>query len=267
MSATKTLTDFGHELRRWRDARRYSQLALAGVAEISQRHLSFLETGRSKPSREMVLHLGRVLDVPLRDQNHLLTAAGFSPEYSERSLDDPTLEDVRRTLSTVVEAHRHIPAYVVDRGWDLVLANSTALHLLAAAGVDLAPEIAANAMRAVLHPEGLRPIIVDWEHLATVVMHRLDAEVAARPFDDRLRSLADEARSYPGVAELPDAPPTPTSGDLILPMVLASPAGTLRLISMIATIGAAFDVTLEELRLETLLPADRPTETILKGLT
>ncbi len=266
MTDTTMVTTFGDELRRWRDARRYSQLALVGEAEVSQRHLSFLETGRSKPSREMVLHLARVLELPLRDQNNLLAAAGFSPEYAERSLDDPDLDEVRHVLETVVNAHGHIPAYVVDRGWDLVLSNDAALGLAALAGIDMPLEVATNVMRTCFHPDGLRRFIVGWEGFATVLVHRLEREAIERPFDERLNALAVEARTYPGVAELPARPPLPSGNDLLLPMVLDTPAGELRLISMVATIGAAFDVTLEELRLETLLPADRQTEQILRGL-
>ncbi|MEO0494293.1 MAG: helix-turn-helix transcriptional regulator [Actinomycetota bacterium] len=266
MSTTTAVTTFGDELRRWREARRFSQLALAADADVSQRHLSFLETGRSRPSREMVLHLGRALDLPLRDQNNLLVTAGFSAEYAERSLDDPDLDDVRSILETVVNAHGHIPAYVVDRGWDLLLANPAALRLAALSGIELDPEVATNVMRTCFHPDGLRRVIVGWESLATVLMHRLEREAIERPFDERLATLVAEARTYPGVVELPDRPSLPSGNDLLVPMVVRSELGELRLISMIGTIGAAFDVTLEELRLETLLPADRRTEQILTQL-
>ena len=259
-AATTTVVTFGEELRRWRDARRYSQLALASAAEVSQRHLSFLETGRSRPSREMVLHLARTLELPLRDQNTLLATAGHAPEYAERTLDDPDLDDVRHVLETVVDAHGSIPAYVVDRGWDLVLANAASMQLAALSGIDVPLDVGLNAMRLCLHPEGLRPAVVEWERFATVLMHRLEREAIERPFDERLAALVAEARTYPGVVDLPDRPPLPSGDDLVVPLVLDTPAGELRFISMIATIGAAFDVTLEELRLETLLPADRQTE-------
>ena len=266
MTDASLAASFGEELRRWRDARRYSQMALAAEADVSQRHLSFLETGRSKPSRPMVLHLARVLELPLRDQNNLLVTAGYSPEYPERSLDDPDLDEVRHILDTVVSAHGHTPAYVVDRGWDLVLANKSAMSLASLVGIDMPPEVAMNAMRTCFHPDGLRNSIVGWEGFATVLLHRLEREAVARPFDERLSAVALEARTYPGVADLPDRPPQPSGNDLLVPMVVDTPLGRLRLISMIATIGAPFDVTLEELRLETLLPADRTTETILKDL-
>ena len=259
-----TTIPFGDELRRWREARRLSQLALASDADVSQRHLSFLETGKSKPSREMVLHLGRAMDLSLRDQNSLLVTAGFSAEYSERGLDDPDLDEVRHVLEVVLAAHGHIPAYVIDRGWDLVLANPASLSVAALAGVDPPLEVATNVMRTCFHPDGLRSKVSDWERFATVLLHRLEREIVDRPFDERIAALLTEARSYPGVADLPARAPLPTGNDLMVPLQLETEHGTLRFISMIATIGAPFDVTLEELRIETLLPADRQTETVLR---
>lgn len=261
--ATMTIP-FGAELRRWREARRLSQLALAGHADVSQRHLSFLENGKSKPSREMVLHLGRVMDLSLRDQNTLLVTAGFSAEYAERGLDDPDLDEVRRILDVILAAHGHIPAYVIDRGWDLVMANNASLSVAALAGLDPPAEVSTNVMRTCFHPDGIRSRVHDWERFAAVLLHRLEREIVDRPFDDRLADLLTEARSYPGVSELPSRQPLPSGNDLMVPMQLESDHGTLRFISMIATIGAPFDVTLEELRIETLLPADRLTESVLR---
>jgi transcriptional regulator with XRE-family HTH domain len=261
--ATTTIS-FGEELRRWRDARRISQLALAGDADVSQRHLSFLETGKSKPSREMVLHLGRALDLSLREQNSLLVTAGFSAEYTERGLDDPDLDEVRHVLEVVLAAHGHIPAYVVDRGWDLILANPASLSIAVLAELDPPLEVATNVMRTCFHPAGLRSKVLDWERFATMVLHRLEREIVDRPFDDRLADLLDEARTYPGVADLPVRDPLPSGNDLMVPLQLVTAHGTLRFISVIATIGAPFDVTLEELRIETLLPADRVTEAVMR---
>lgn len=259
-----TTISFGEELRRWREARRLSQLALASDADVSQRHLSFLENGKSKPSREMVLHLGRAMELSLRDQNALLVTAGFSAEYSERGLDDPDLDDVRHVLDIVLAAHGHIPAYVVDRGWDLVMANPASLSLAAVAGLDPPLEVATNVMRTCFHPDGIRSRVPDWERFATVLLHRLEREIVDRPFDDRLADVLVEARSYPGVADLPMRHPLPSGNDLMVPLQLETDHGTLRFISMIATIGAPFDVTLEELRIETLLPADRTTEAVMR---
>lgn len=266
MAAQTATITFGEELRRWRDARRYSQLALAAESDVSQRHLSFLETGRSHPSREMVLHLGRVLDLGLRDQNLLLAAAGYADEYTERGLDDPDLDEVREVLNRVLDGHGHIPAYVVDRGWDIVMSNMAALNLMTVAGADIPLRVAVNAMRTCFHPKGIRAHVVDWERLAAVLLHRLERELIERPFDDRIGSLLAEARSYPGVAELPSRQPLPSGDDLLVPMQIETPHGSLRLISMVATIGAPFDITLEELRIETLLPADLATEQILRAI-
>jgi len=263
MASTTTAT-FGDELRRWRTTRRMSQLDLAVAAEVSQRHVSFLETGRSKPSPEMVVHLGGVLDMALRDQNALLAAAGFAPAFAERGLDDPDLDQVRHVLDTLLAAHGHYPAYVVDRGWDLVLANPAALLVTGFLGSDTAPEIVGNAMRLSLHPDGIKPYVADWERFATTLLHRLEREVAHRPQDERLVALLEEARTYPDVAELPDRPLMPDGNDLLVPVHLRLGDLELRFFTTIATIGAPFDVTLEELRLETLLPADAETETFLR---
>lgn len=257
---------FADELRRWREARRFSQLALSAEAEVSQRHLSFLETGRSKPSREMVLHLGRSLDLSLRDQNNLLVTAGYAAEYRERSLDDPDLDEVRHILEVVLAAYGSIPAYVIDRGWDIVLANPAALALASLAPKDVPLEIAANAMRLSLHPDGLRDQVVDWPQFAATLMHRLEREAIERPFDERVAALLAEAKSLPGMQHLPERPAWSSGHDLMVPLQVQSKSATLTFVSMIATIGAPFDITLEELRLETLLPADAETEAALRDL-
>ena len=269
MAATSTTAHpgtFGDELRRWRTTRRMSQLDLAVAAEVSQRHVSFLETGRSRPSPEMVVHLATALDLALRDQNALLVSAGFAPAYPERGLDDPELDQVRGVLHTLLTAHGHFPAYVVDRGWDIVLANPAA-SLVAALGDGIDPAVGGNAMRLVLHPEGIRDLIVNWEQLAAALLHRFEREVAHRPHDGRLTALADEVAGYPGVAELPDRPMLPTGDDLLVPVHVRLDDVDLRLFTTIATIGAPFDVTLEELRLETLLPADEATDAFLRAVT
>ena len=261
--ATRTAT-FGDELRRWRTARRMSQLDLAVAAEVSQRHVSFLETGRSKPSPEMVVHLGGVLDMSLRDQNALLTAAGFSPAFAERGLDDPDLDQVRHVLETLLAAHGHYPAYVVDRGWDLVLANPAALLLTALVDPGTPPDVAGNILRMTLHPAGIKPFVVDWDRLATALLHRLEREVAHRPHDERIVALMEEVTGYPGIAELPARAMLPDGNDLLVPVHVRVDGRDLRFFTTIATIGAPFDVTLEELRIETLLPADADTEAFLR---
>jgi transcriptional regulator with XRE-family HTH domain len=256
---------FGDELRRWRDARRFSQLALAAAAGVSQRHLSFLETGRSKPSRDMVLHLAHTLELPLRAQNVLLATAGYSPEYTERPLDDPELDEVRRVLQTALDGQLPFPARVVDREWDIVLANAAWAQLALLCGIDVPVDVGKNALRLCLHPDGIRPAIVDWEPFALSLIHRLEREAVRRPFDERLGALVAEVQTYPGIADLPDRVLCAPSDDLMVPIVLETVVGRLQFVSMTAVLGAPFDITIEELHIETLLPADRHTEYALRG--
>ena len=258
---------FGDELRGWRDRRRRSQLDLATEAGVSQRHLSFLETGRSKPSREMVLHLAGVLEVPLREQNTLLTAAGFAPQYAERGLDDPDLDQVRHVLEVLLEAHDPFPAYVVDRTWNLVLANDAAVGFVSMlVDPSVMAELGGNVLRVSLHPEGLRSVVVNWDASAAAIVQRLTREVADRPGDEDLAQLLDEVTAYPGVDAIEALPSLPSGEDLLIPLHIRTDDLDLRFFTTIATIGAPFDITLEELRLETLLPADRPTEETLREL-
>ncbi len=259
----KTAT-FGEELRRWRTTRGVSQLDLAVTAEVSQRHLSFLETGRSKPSPEIVVHLGRTLDLGLRDQNLLLGAAGYAPAYAERGLDDPDLDQVRDVLTNLVAAHGHFPAYIVDRQWDLVLANPMALLIMGAVDPPPPASVAANLFRLTLHPEGLRPMIVNWEQVATTLIHRLEREVTHSPNDSGLQALFDEIRAYPGIESLPTRSLLPEGNDLLVPVHASLGGIELRFFTTITTIGAPFDITLEGLRLETLLPADAETDSFLR---
>ncbi len=257
---------FGDLLRSRRRAARLSQLDLAVAAGVSQRHISFLETGRSLPSREMVVHLAVALDVPLRERNVWLTAAGYAPLYPERSLDEPSMGHLRHVLERLLDAHRPFPAYVVDRRWNIVLANTAAGRLTALlvdpAGADFAQ---GNIARLTLHPEGLRPHIANWRQVASVLVQRLEREAAHRPGDDEMAALLDEVRSYPEVADL-DQPELPTAVLLAVPLHLRHPEFELELLTTITTFGAAWDVTLEELRLETLLPADPASEDTLRRL-
>ena len=261
-----TTGTFGDLLRGWRQARRLSQLELATVAEVSQRHLSFLETGRSAPSREMVVHLATALQAPLRDRNAWLIAAGFAPVYSEQGLDEPAMEQIRHMLELILAAHEPFPAYVIDRAWNLVLTNQAAGALttrLVAPGA--AALFGGNVMRLSLHPEGLRRHLVNWEQAASALLDRLQRETAERPTDGSLEALLDEVRTYPGVADLSDRRPLPSGTELLLPLHLRIEGKDLKLFTTIATIGAPYDVTLEELRLETLFPMDADSETMLRS--
>ncbi len=257
---------FGTELKRWRQHRRYSQLDLANRAEVSQRHLSFLETGRSRPSPEMIEHLSVALDVPLRARNALFELAGFASAYSEEPLDGDALAQVRQGLETLVLAHDPFPAYVIDRSWNLLIANTSAVLLTGLLlPQDSGMELAGNVLRLFMHPGGARSSVANWVEAATVLLERLSAECAANPTDDQLAELFDEIVGYEGVDALAEAASSPTVPFLTSIHVLTESVD-LRLYTAISSLAGAGDVTLEELRLETLLPADQHTADELRRL-
>lgn len=253
----------GRLLREWRRRRNLSQLELASGAAVSARHLSFIETGRARPSREMVLHLADRLDVPLRERNRLLLAAGHAPLFGEHGLDDAEMAAVRDALDRFLAAHDPYPALVVDRHWDLVRANA-ALGLLTA-GADpalLAPP--ANALRVALHPDGMAPRIVNLAEWSGHLLHRLRRQHAVTG-DTRLRDLHDELATYPGVDAGDDrGAGTADPAAILLPLRLRHPDGELSLLSTVTVFGTALDVTLSELTVEAFYPADDATARILR---
>nr|WP_232344105.1 helix-turn-helix transcriptional regulator [Actinoplanes awajinensis] len=248
-------------MRTWRTRRRVSQLELATRAGTTQRHVSFIESGRSAPGREMIIRLAESLDVPIRDRNDLLLAAGFAPAYPESGLDDQRLAPVRIALDRILQGHLPYPAVVVDRHGDLVSANAGFAMLTR--GVDpalLTPPV--SVPRVLLHPRGLAPRIVNLGEWARHVIDRVRAESLRNP-DDRLRSLAAELDGY--------APPRPRQlppGHLgfAVPLRLRAGDRELRLITTLTHFGTATDVTVAELRLEAFLPEDEPTATALAEL-
>ncbi len=255
---------FGEHLRYWRQHRRMSQLDLAGEAEVSTRHLSFVETGRALPSREMVLRLAERLDVPLRERNALLVAAGYAPMYRERPLDDPALAAARNAVDLILKSHEPFPALAVDRHWNLLAGNAMLPHLLQ--GVDpslLRPP--ANVLRISLHPLGLAPMIVNlgqWRHH---LLERLRQQVQATG-DATLAALLEELRAYPVPA---DAHDTRLEGELLgvaMPFRFRTALGVLSFISTTTVFGTPVDVTLQELALETFFPADADTAAALRTL-
>lgn len=259
----------GQMLRHWRQHRRWSQLDLACEADISTRHLSFLETGRAQPSREMLLRLADQLDVPLRERNVLLVAAGFAPTFRERALDDPELAQARAAIELVLAAQAPNPALAVDRHWNLVTANASAQRLLT--GIDaalLAPPL--NVLRASLHPAGLAPRIVNLAEWRAHVLHRLRRQIAASG-DAALAALLAELEALPAPADAPAAPAQPAAGGLplssvVVPLQLRSPLGTLSFFSTTMVFGTAVDITLAELVLESFFPADAATAQALAEL-
>jgi transcriptional regulator with XRE-family HTH domain len=251
----------GTLLRDWRQRRRMSQLDLALEAGVSARHLSFLETGRSKPSREMVLHLSDQLEVPLRDRNQLLLAAGFSPAFAERPLDAHEMSPVREALDRILKGHEPYPAVVVDRWWDLAAANAGIAMLTA----EVAPHLMeppVNALRVTLHPDGMAPRIRNLPEWRAHLLDRLRRQVTVT-HDDRLAALHAELSDYPGgEASLPAHEP-----GIAVPLRVVVAGTELSFFSTISTFGTAVDITLAELAIEAFFPADEATSDYLLNAT
>jgi transcriptional regulator with XRE-family HTH domain len=258
MAVTAAPSPVGELLRSWRQRRNLSQLELALSAEVSARHVSFLETGRARPSREMVIRLAEELEVPLRERNALLLAAGYAPVYAERQLDAPEMGPVREALDRFLRAHEPYPALVVDRYHNLIAAND-ALDLLLE-GVD--PELLeppANGMRIALHPRGMAPRTLNLPEWSAHLLQRVRRE-AHLTGDPKLASLYDELASYPGVQIVP-AHGEPDPADIVLPLRLLDTDGEseLRFFSTLSTFGTAADITLSELAIEAFYPANAHT--------
>lgn len=247
-------------MRYWRGARKWSQLDLAAEAEISSRHLSFLETGRAQPSRDMVLRLAEVLDVPLRERNPLLAAAGFAPMYRETDLGSPQMAAVRKSIEFLLEHHNPYPAVLVDRHWNLKLQNRAATVALAHFVDVVAPPI--NVMRAMF---GMRPFITNWDEIAPVMIQRLHREALAAG-DARSRALLDEILRMDGIPAEWRVPDLDHEPPVIVPLCLRRGELELRLFSAVTTLGTPVDITLQELRLETFFPADDATDETLREL-
>lgn len=252
----------GQLLRRWRQTRRLSQLELAIQAEVSTRHLSFVETGRAAPSREMLLHLAEHLDVPLRDRNELLLAAGYAPAYSAAAIDSPRLSAVREAIRQILAGHEPYPAVVVDRAWRLVDGNSSVAVLTEGVAPHLlTPPV--NVMRLTLHPDGMAPRIANLPEWRAHLLDRLRRELVTG--DDELAALYDELRGYPGGEPGPDAE-VPGPGDFAVPLRLRHPDRELAFFSTTATFGTPLDVTVAELVIESFFPADEETRKYLQSL-
>ena len=265
--ATVTSQAIGALLREWRERRRLTQLELALEAGISTRHLSFVETGRSKPGREMLLRILERLEVPFREQNRLLLAAGHAPGFPERSLEDPELQPVRDALDVILRRHEPYPAVAVDRAWNLVAANSPMYALTGAVDVDpalLEPPI--NVMRVGLHPRGLAPLMVNLGDWHAHWLGRLERQLAATG-DKELAALIEEIAGYP----VPEPERDPASGlggtEILGPVRMRGPGGgEVSFFGMFATFDTPFEVTTSELAIELLFPADGATAELLKTL-
>ena len=259
MAAAVEPAGAGHLLREWRRRRNLSQLALASGSAVSTRHLSFIETGRARPSREMVLHLAERLELPLRERNRLLLAAGYAPVFPERSLTDDDLAPVREALERFLAAHEPYPAVVVDRGWNLVLANEAASTLTDGVAAELlAPP--ANVLRAALHPEGMAPHIANFAEWSGHLLHRLRRQIELTG-DDDLARLYDEVTAYQDVSLEP--PAAGSAADLVLPLRLRDGERELSFFSTVTTFGTPVEITLSELSVEAFYPADSETAAAL----
>ncbi|SRR6266508_1063600 len=261
----------GAMLRDWREDRRRSQMDLAIDVGVSTRHLSFVETGKSKPSPELVLAIAEHLDVPLRERNAMLLAAGYAPRYQQTPLDDEALASVRSALSELIRAHDPYPALVVDRHWNMVMANTGAMALVATVATHLL-EPPLNVYRATLHPEGMAPHIANLDEWAHYLLGTLDRQVAVTR-DPALRALLDEVSGYPNIAELRQAWRTRSNvPTVVVPLKLRVPdgdGGTLiqSWFSTNTSIGTPADITLDELHVELFHPADEATAALVGGRT
>ncbi|WP_100839088.1 helix-turn-helix domain-containing protein [Kitasatospora fiedleri] len=252
----------GPLLAQWRRRRRVSQLELANLAGVSARHVGFVETGRAQPSREMVLRLAEHLEVPLRERNALLMAAGYAPVFREKPLDDPAMRPVLEAVRRVLRGHHPYPALAVDGRWDIVAANAAfdlftegvAAHLL---------EPPVNALRLVLHPDGMAPRMVNLGQWRGKLLTRL-ARCAA--LDERLRPLYEELQGYPCDQPVPEVD-VPGPDDIMVPLELRCGDQVLTFIATLATFGTARDVTISELLIESFFPADDRTAAHLNALT
>lgn len=265
MSTTQT-HPVGNLLREWRQRRRKSQLDLALDADISTRHLSFVETGRSAPSRDMVLRLAEQLEVPLRERNALLVAAGYAPVFPERPLADPALEAVRRAVDVVLKGHEPYPALAVDRHWTLVASNAAVAPLLGGADPSLLqPPV--NVLRLSLHPAGLAPRIANLAEWRAHILGRLRRQVESTA-DPVLADLLSELRGYPAGG---DQPPGFVRAErdyagVVVPLEFMTGTGVLAFFSTTTIFGTPVDITLSELAIESFFPADAPTAEALRHL-
>jgi transcriptional regulator with XRE-family HTH domain len=258
----------GRLLRQWRAQRGLSQLDLAGEAGISARHLSFVETGRAQPSREMVLLLSRALDVPLRDRNELLVAAGYAPVYRQTDLAAPAMAHVRRALDFILRQQEPYPALVLDRHWDVLAVNEgtarVQAHFLDAAAV--AELGSPNALRLMFHPRAFRPFIVNWEATAASLIQWLHRDAVSGLGDGRTRALLDELLAYPDVPRQWRRLDLDVSTAPFLSIELRRGETTLRYFTTLTSLGTPHDITLQELRIESFFPADEATEEATRRL-
>jgi transcriptional regulator with XRE-family HTH domain len=250
----------GRLLKHWRQVRRKSQLTLSLEADVSPRHLGFIEVGRAKPSREMVLTLAKALDVPLRERNDLLLAAGFAPMYRETGLSEPAMAQARRALDSILRQQEPFPAVVMDRYWNILLTNDGATRFFGLF-VDLAAEPApANVLRLMFDPAKLRAFVENWESVAEALIQRVHREAVGGAPDSRTAALLQELLSYPGVPRRWQVPDLTAVSMPFLPVEFRTSDQVMRFFSTVTTLGTPQDITLQEIRIECFFPGDPSTE-------
>ena len=257
-------TGFPLLLKLWRQKRRMSQLELALSSGVSQRHVSFLEKGRAKPSRSMILQLSETLEVPLRDRNEWLTAAGFAPIFRARPLDDPQMNQIMSAVRMILTNHEPFPAIALDRAWNIRLANKSFDTMSAMLGQDLWQRVGGkerNLMRLFFHPSGIRPLVTNWSAIAPLLWHRARREADALGGDEMKQVLAELA-PYQDDATIWTAEGTALVP--VLPFNIEKDGLRISLFTVIATFGTAQDVTADELRIESLFPADAATDALFR---
>ena len=260
-----TAATFTTLLKSWRKQRGFSQLALAMASNVSQRHLSFLESGRSHPSRDMILWLGAVLEIPFRDQNTLLTAAGFAPVFVESDLSAPELAPVRQALDFMLHQQEPYPAIVMDRYWNQLQINQAAQRLFASLVTPeqlaecCSPSGQLNLMKAMFHPQALRPVVDNWPAAATVLIRRVHREAVATGENSFSHTLFQELLKFPDVRPLWQTNEVETWQAPLLTVTFKIKQQKLSFFSTLATLGTPYDITLQELRIESLFPADQLT--------
>ncbi len=254
VSAASAAVPVGLMLREWRTRRRISQLELSSETGVSTRHLSFIENGRARPSRDMVMRLAECLELPLRERNALMLAAGYAPAYAQTPLSAESMRDVRASLYSLVDAHQPCPALVADHAWNLVLANDAALSFAEGVSDELMTD-PINIIRLVMHPAGLRSRVANFADYSEHVLIRLHRQLRATG-DPAIRDLIRECQAYPGIGR-----PRGSSHAIapVLALRLATDATVLSFFTVVSTLGAPYDVTLDEIVIESFFPADAAT--------
>jgi transcriptional regulator with XRE-family HTH domain len=264
-SAAAAAPPAGDQLRAWRTRRRLSQMEVALTAGVSPRHLSFIETGRASASADVLVALAEVLQMPLRERNALLLAAGFAPRYPQTPLDAPGLAAMRSAIARVLDAHDPYPGVALDRHWNIVLANAAAQRMLGVLPPSLAQQQPLNIMRIGLHPEGMATHTANFDEWGGTMLRELQ-RLAEASLDPALQALLDEVQSWPNVAALQARPAPAPADELIVQCVLMHGTQRLSMFTTLATFGSPRDITLAELTVELFYPADAATDAALRAM-